>query len=66
LPIPRQTVGLRARLAESGDALPRPLPHVITRHIAEQQRLLARMPKRPFGEQKSVRDPLELDGIANN
>src|SRR5262249_39327904 len=70
LPIVGEAVRLVARLAERGDAVGRrPAPHVIGRHVAEEQELAARMPQGSLGEEKPGAELLEarahfLPGVA--
>src|SRR5262249_2394981 len=60
--IPREAVGLVARLAEGADPVARgPPAEMVARHVAPQKVVLPRVPERSLGEQTTCRDPLELD-----
>src|SRR4030095_2726345 len=62
LAVPREPIGLVARLPEGGDAVALgPAPEMIAGHITPEQIVLPRMPERTLREQEVRRDPLELD-----
>src|SRR5689334_22864693 len=70
LAIVGEPVRLVARLAERGDAIgDGPAPHVVARHVAEEQELAARVPQRSLGEEEPGAQLLErrahfLPGVA--